>query len=98
MPGTSLNALRCHTPHPFFPFFLSPRSANDRPSISRYASKLIQYGWETQTEALKHGGITGMLARLDNPSKYTSHALSRTLAFCLPSACLLFTFFLPLWF
>jgi ketol-acid reductoisomerase len=23
-----------------------------------YASKLIQYGWETITEALKHGGIT----------------------------------------
>merc|ERR1719428_2123119 len=34
-----------------------------------YASKLIQYGWETITEALKHGGITGMLDRLDNPSK-----------------------------
>merc|ERR1712194_671692 len=34
-----------------------------------YASKLIQYGWEAQTEALKHGGITGMLDRLDNPSK-----------------------------
>src|SRR5690606_3431002 len=23
-----------------------------------YAAKLIQYGWETVTEALKHGGIT----------------------------------------
>merc|ERR1740117_2515248 len=34
-----------------------------------YASKLIQFGWEAQTEALKHGGITGMLDRLDNPSK-----------------------------
>eukprot|EP00913_Durusdinium_trenchii_P029944 g28060.t1 len=34
-----------------------------------YASKLIQYGWETITEALKHGGITGMMNRLDNPSK-----------------------------
>lgn len=34
-----------------------------------YAAKLIQYGWEAQTEALKHGGITGMLNRLDNPSK-----------------------------
>ena len=34
-----------------------------------YASKLIQYGWETITEALKHGGITGMMDRLDNPSK-----------------------------
>ena len=34
-----------------------------------YAAKLIQYGWEVQTEALKHGGVTGMLDRLDNPSK-----------------------------
>merc|ERR1719210_427643 len=34
-----------------------------------YAAKLLQYGWETITEALKHGGITGMLNRLDNPSK-----------------------------
>merc|ERR1712166_466961 len=34
-----------------------------------YAAKLIQYGWETQTEALKHGGVSGMLDRLDNPSK-----------------------------
>jgi len=34
-----------------------------------YASKLIQFGWETITEALKHGGITGMMDRLDNPSK-----------------------------
>jgi len=34
-----------------------------------YASKLIQYGWETITEGLKHGGITGMMNRLDNPSK-----------------------------
>jgi ketol-acid reductoisomerase len=31
-----------------------------------YASKLIQYGWETVTEALKHGGIT--MDRLNNPS------------------------------
>ena len=34
-----------------------------------YASKLVQYGWETVTEALKHGGITNMMDRLDNPSK-----------------------------
>merc|ERR1719221_1790870 len=34
-----------------------------------YASKLLQFGWETITEALKHGGVTGMLNRLDNPSK-----------------------------
>jgi len=36
---------------------------------SSYASKLIQYGWETITEALKHGGITNMMDRLSNPAK-----------------------------
>lgn len=36
---------------------------------SAYASKLIQYGWETITEALKHGGITNMMDRLSNPAK-----------------------------
>ena len=34
-----------------------------------YASKLIQYGWETVTEGLKHGGITNMMDRLGNPAK-----------------------------
>ncbi|HEY5507602.1 MAG TPA: ketol-acid reductoisomerase, partial [Paludibacter sp.] len=32
-----------------------------------YASKLVQYGWETITEALKIGGITHMMDRLSNP-------------------------------
>mmetsp|Transcript_6265 Transcript_6265/g.14359 ORF Transcript_6265/g.14359 Transcript_6265/m.14359 type:complete len:504 (+) Transcript_6265:97-1608(+) len=41
-----------------------------------YASKLIQFGWETITEALKHGGVTGMLNRLDNPSKLKAVELS----------------------
>merc|ERR1712050_761221 len=41
-----------------------------------YASKLIQYGWETITEALKHGGITGMMDRLDNPSKIKAMELA----------------------
>jgi len=41
-----------------------------------YASKLIQYGWETITEALKHGGITGMMDRLDNPSKMKAAELA----------------------
>ena len=36
---------------------------------SAYASKLIQYGWETVSEGLKQGGITNMMDRLDNPSK-----------------------------
>jgi ketol-acid reductoisomerase len=44
-----------------------------------YASKLIQYGWEVQTEALKHGGITGMMNRLDNPSKIKANELAEEL-------------------
>ena len=44
-----------------------------------YASKLLQYGWETITEALKHGGITGMMDRLDNPSKVKAMELSEEL-------------------
>jgi len=44
-----------------------------------YASKLIQYGWETITEALKHGGITGMMNRLDNPSKLKCNELAEEL-------------------
>ncbi len=41
-----------------------------------YASKLVQYGWETITEALKHGGITNMMDRLSNPAKIIAHELS----------------------
>ncbi|KAJ1457870.1 Acetohydroxy acid isomeroreductase, catalytic domain-containing protein [Pelagophyceae sp. CCMP2097] len=44
-----------------------------------YASKLIQYGWETITEALKHGGVTGMMDRLDNPSKIKAFELAAEL-------------------
>ena len=44
-----------------------------------YASKLIQYGWETITEALKHGGITNMLDRLSNPAKLKAFELSEEL-------------------
>ena len=44
-----------------------------------YASKLIQYGWETITEALKHGGITNMMDRLSNPAKIKAFALSEEL-------------------
>jgi ketol-acid reductoisomerase len=36
---------------------------------SGYASKLMQFGWETVTEALKHGGITNMMDRMSNPAK-----------------------------
>ena len=41
-----------------------------------YASKLVQYGWETITEALKHGGITNMMNRLSNPAKIKACELS----------------------
>ena len=44
-----------------------------------YAAKLIQYGWETITEALKHGGITNMMDRLDNPSKIKAFELAEEL-------------------
>src|SRR5210317_538010 len=44
-----------------------------------YASKLIQYGWETVTEALKHGGITNMMDRLSNPAKIKAFELSEEL-------------------
>ena len=44
-----------------------------------YAAKLIQYGWETITEALKHGGITNMMDRLSNPAKIKAFQLSEEL-------------------
>jgi ketol-acid reductoisomerase len=45
----------------------------------QYASKLVQYGWETITEALKHGGITNMMDRLTNPAKIVAQELSEKL-------------------
>jgi ketol-acid reductoisomerase len=44
-----------------------------------YASKLIQYGWETITEGLKHGGITNMMDRLSNPAKLRAFYLAEEL-------------------
>ena len=44
-----------------------------------YAAKLVQYGWETITEALKHGGITTMMDRLSNPAKIKAFELSEEL-------------------
>ena len=44
-----------------------------------YASKLIQFGWETITEALKHGGITNMMDRLNNSAKIEAFNLSESL-------------------
>lgn len=44
-----------------------------------YASKLVQYGWEVITEALKQGGITAMMDRLSNPAKIKAFQLSEEL-------------------
>ncbi|MBV1910982.1 MAG: ketol-acid reductoisomerase [Kangiellaceae bacterium] len=44
-----------------------------------YARKLIQYGWETVTEGLKHGGNTNMLDRLSNPAKIKAFEMSEEL-------------------
>jgi len=41
-----------------------------------YAAKLIQYGWETISESLKHGGISLMMDRLSNSSKIRAFKLS----------------------
>ncbi len=46
---------------------------------SGYASKLVQFGWETVTEALKHGGITNMMDRLSNPDKIRAFFLAEEL-------------------
>lgn len=42
----------------------------------RYAARLVQFGWETITEALKHGGITHMMDRLSNPAKIVATELA----------------------
>jgi len=44
-----------------------------------YAAKLVQYGWETVTEALKHGGVTNMMDRLSNPAKIKAFELAEEL-------------------
>jgi ketol-acid reductoisomerase len=45
----------------------------------KYASRLVQNGWEKITEALKHGGITNMMDRLSNPAKVKAFELSEEL-------------------
>jgi ketol-acid reductoisomerase len=44
-----------------------------------YASKLVQYGWETITESLKQGGITLMMDRLSNPAELKAFELAEEL-------------------
>ncbi|CAL4325065.1 ketol-acid reductoisomerase [Buchnera aphidicola] len=46
---------------------------------SSYAIKLLQYGWEILSESLKHGGITLMLGRVSNASKFRICKLSNYL-------------------
>jgi ketol-acid reductoisomerase len=46
---------------------------------SGYASKLVQYGWETITEAMKQGGLTNMMDRLSNPAKIKAFILTEEL-------------------
>jgi len=41
-----------------------------------WASKFVQFGWERITEALKFGGITGMMDRLSNPAKIKATELA----------------------
>jgi len=51
----------------------------DRGVEPAYAAKLVQFGWETVTEALKHGGITNMMDRLSNPAKIKAFELAEEL-------------------
>ncbi|MCY1528279.1 Ketol-acid reductoisomerase (NADP(+)) [compost metagenome] len=44
-----------------------------------YASKLVQYGVEVTTEALKQGGITAMMDRLSNIAKIKAFEISEEL-------------------
>ncbi len=44
-----------------------------------YAAKLVQYGWEVISEALKYGGVTNMMDRLSNSAKIKAHQLSEEL-------------------
>lgn len=43
------------------------------------AARQVQYGWEVQTEALKHGGISHMMNRLTNGAKLRVFELAESL-------------------
>ncbi len=51
----------------------------EKGTAAGYASKLVQYGWETITEGMKYGGITNMMDRLSNPAKIKAFELSEEL-------------------
>ena len=42
-----------------------------------YVTKLLMHGWNVISEALKFGGITGMMDRLSNPAKIKANELSK---------------------
>lgn len=46
---------------------------------AKYATQLIQYGWEVITDALKQGGISLMMDRLSNTAKLRAFELSEHL-------------------
>ena len=52
-----------------------------------HAAKLLQHGWETIAEGLKHGGITHMMDRLSNPAKIRAFHLSAELKDLLRDLC-----------
>ncbi len=52
-----------------------------------HAARLVQNGWEVITEAMKHGGLGNMLARLSNPAKLRAVRLSRQLKTLLRPLC-----------
>ena len=44
---------------------------------AEYATKLLMHGWNVISEALKWGGITGMMDRLSNPAKIKANEISK---------------------
>ena len=43
----------------------------------KWVTKFLMHGWNVITEALKWGGITGMMDRLSNPAKIKANQLSK---------------------
>ena len=43
----------------------------------KWVTKFLMHGWNVICEALKFGGITGMMDRLSNPAKIKANALSK---------------------
>lgn len=55
------------------------KMVNELGLAPEFATKLLQFGWETITEALKHGGVTNMMDRLSNPAKIRAFELAKEL-------------------